>query len=150
MTAEAMRRTYLLIAILAALAVGGGWYFYYRIDTVVRNAYAVWWVADMVIHHLESTDDRWPTGWDDLRDDYEALTRESGRPWTFEELSRRVEVDWAAEPLQLARRARELQPFRVVRLADGSDHHYRDHEPNRMPADYFRGSAENGETPAGQ
>jgi len=134
-----MRRTLIFVMLIVLLVGSGGWYCYHLADTVVRNSYAVWWAADMVIHHLESTDNRWPTGWDDLRDDYEALAVGSGRPWTFDEIRERVEVDWKADPDQLTRKATEYptESFRVVWLLDGSDHHYQDHEPNEMIAGFL-------------
>ncbi len=128
--------------ILAALCVAVGYaaYMAYRTYDTATNAYAVWWVAEMVIEHMEASDGQWPSGWDDLADDYETCAKRSGRSWTFESLRGRVEVDWRADPNMLSRAKDNGQekPFRVIWLRNGSDAHWAGREPNRMILEYLK------------
>ena len=141
-----MRRRRLILSIAFLAVAGGAWYLYHRIDAVVRNAYAVEWVAGMIVDHLEANDGAWPKNWDDLRDDYELGELKAGRPWTFDELRDRVVVDWNADPQLLASQTRQSKsdgapPFHVIGLTDGSTDHWRNAEPNKIVAEYFRKKA---------
>ena len=138
-----MRRRRVILSIAFLLATGGAWYLYHRVDSVVRNAYAVEWVAGMIVDHLKAHDGDWPRNWDDLRDDYELGVRKVGRPWTLDELRDRVVVDWSADSQLLAAQARQsptdgTPPFHVIRPVDGSTDHWRSTEPNEIIAAYFR------------
>ena len=136
-----MRRPAVHIAVvLLAVVIGGGFLLYREVSNGIHNRYAVWWVADMVVEHMEANDGRWPQRWEDLLDDYETCVARSGRPWTFEELRSRVVVDWQADPAQLTAVARQADApsFRIIWLADGSSSHYQDHEPNQIVCDYLR------------
>ena len=110
----------------------------------IPDAYAAEWVGGMVVHHMAANGGAWPTGWEDLRDDYEASVAEVGRPWTFEELRNRVQVDWSADPRRLAEAVPPAKgpPFRVIWLRSGSNAHWRGFEPNQTVYDYLhqRGS----------
>ncbi len=133
-----MRNVYFKIGIvLLVLVAGAAWTVHHALEGV-HNAYAVWWVADMTILHMEANQGQWPHGWDDLIDDYETMTVSFGRPWTFDELRRRVIIDWKADPVQLASAAKRGERFRVIWLADGSNNHYSGHEPNEKLAIFFR------------
>ncbi|MCE9607399.1 MAG: hypothetical protein K8U03_21140 [Planctomycetia bacterium] len=123
-----------------AVLAGGVWYAYHRVKSIVGDAYAVWWVADLVIHHLDANDLVWPKDWSDLQDDFEELTTKEGRPWTFEELRARVEVDWTADSGNLKTLAERSprKPLRVIWLRDGTDVFYEGKEPNEMIAEYLR------------
>lgn len=116
---------------------------YRRFDSKVRNAYAQWWVADMVTLHLDANDQRWPGSWDDLRDDYAACVRRSGEPWTFDELRDRVVVDWNVDTqsLSLASSSTGQPPIRVIWLRDGSSSHWKQHEPNTIIGEYLQSHA---------
>jgi hypothetical protein len=98
-----MKRRLILFAIVTVALVGGVGAVYYLRQAVAakHDAYAVWWVADMVIEYMETHDGAWPQGWDDLREPYDTCVRRSGRPWTFEHLRDRVDVDWEADPARL-------------------------------------------------
>lgn len=111
----------------------------YNVDRTIRNAYAVWWVADMVIIHLESNENRWPTSWDELRDDYEICVSRSGQPWTFEELRNRVEIDFdiVTDKLMESARGKSVPNFPVIYPSDGTEAHWKHQEPNRKLLDYF-------------
>lgn len=131
------KRIFLAIVALAAIgcAVGG-----YAIDRTTKNAYAVWWVADMVVEHLKANEHEWPRSWDDLKDDYETCASRSGQPWTFEQLRSRVNVDFNADVEKLRSSAKEdSEPnFRVIWLSDGRDDHWGQREPNMIIFDFLR------------
>jgi hypothetical protein len=131
----------LIVASLVILGLGLS-YLGYRLSALnegIRNSYAEWWVADMVIEYLQANHDAWPRGWSDLRQPYENCVKRSGRPWTFEELQARVDVDWQADPKQLAAAAeRQDTTFRVIWPRDGTDSSWELHKPNQMIYDYFR------------
>jgi hypothetical protein len=115
-------------------------YVYYRVNLDTRNAYAVWWVADMVIEHMKARGGAWPKSWEDLREPYAASVRTSGHPWTFEALRSRIEIDFDADPTQLAKPSTDPDgpPYRVIWLRDGSRMYWERHGPNRMVLDFLR------------
>jgi len=126
--------------VLAALVVITG-YSVYSVNQNIRNSYAVWWVADMVIEHLRANDNQWPDSWEDLRDDYRTCVDRSGQAWQFEELRSRVSVDFNVDSHALnaaVQQATEAE-FRVIWLSDGSTVHWQSHEPNSMVFNYFKG-----------
>ena len=126
-----------VLVLLVSAILGGVWVARSVLDTIHR-AYAVWWVADMVIHHMEENNDAWPSGWEDLKGDYEALTKRS-RPWTLEELSQWAEVDWSADPKVLAAKARAGEPpVRVICARNHPDTCWQGREPNEMIFQYFK------------
>jgi hypothetical protein len=138
-----MRRLVRIVPILlivgVAAGVGFGIWMVGHMSAVIRNSYAVWWVADMVVEHMKANGDEWPNGWDDLHDDYQTCVNRAGQPWTFEELSNRVRVDWSANPMELRKALREsAKPrFRVIWLSDGMETHWQGAEPNQIIADYL-------------
>ena len=127
-------------SVLAACVAGVGYaFFVYRtMDGTIRNMYAVWWVADMVTLHLAANNESWPHSWDDLRDDYEYCVKTSGRPWSFEELSQRVVVDWNVDTQKMEQAVADGSDFRVIWLRDGSNSSWRGREPNQILKDYLR------------
>lgn len=109
-----------------------------KTQQAVRNSYAVWWVADMVVEHLDANAGEWPKGWGDLKDDYQLLVGTSEPAWSFEELQSRVEVKWDARPDELVQQAGDGIPaFRVIWLSDGTDSHWSGREPNQIVLDYL-------------
>ena len=112
----------------------------YRVNQDTRNAYAVWWTADVVVEHLKANDNEWPRSWSDLRDDYQTCVERSGQPWSFDELTNRTEVDWQADPAELLTQSKghTTAQFRVITLADGTDSHWERREPNQIILDYLR------------
>jgi hypothetical protein len=129
----------IIVGILVVAIGVGAWTIHCSMESV-RNAYAVWWVADMVVEHLKANGGAWPQSWDDLRDDYHTCVKRSGQPWSFEELRSRVVIDWRAEPSELAALANQGSDarFRVIWLKDGSNSHWEHAEPNRIIADYLK------------
>lgn len=128
-----------IIRIVLGIAIITGLVVAYLANQTIRNAYAVWCVADMVIEHLKANEDRWPADWDDLRDDYETCTKRSGTPWTFDELRSRVVIDFEADVSELKEKSigAEQPEFRVIWLSDGSDAHWSNREPNTKLLQYF-------------
>ena len=131
------------IAVLVGV-VSAGFYIvtiaHHYYSVTVPNCYAVWWVADMVIEHLESNGDRWPTNWDDLQDDYDACVKRSGPAWTFEELRDRVTVDWNADPSELVRSFADTEgpPFLVIKVRNNVNVYWGHQEPNRKILEYLK------------
>ena len=127
------------IVIVILFIVGAG-LVAYDIDQRIRNAYAVWWVAGMVIEHLKANDDHWPGSWDDLRDDYDTCVQQSGQPWQCEDLRGRVTVDFKTDTTVLKAHveANENAQLRVIWLSNGSDVHWQSRDPNRLVADYLK------------
>lgn len=120
------------------IVVGVIFFFVQTISQKTRNAYAVWWVGDMVVEHMESNQGKWPTNWEELRDDYQTCAKRSGQPWRFDDLKRRVTIDWEVDPQILISHQDSGQPeFRVIYLTDGSDTHWQNKEPNQMVLDYL-------------
>lgn len=133
-------RTLLILIVAAALVA-------YLVSSLLRtreaihDAYAVWWVADMVVEHLKANEDQWPSSWDDLLDDYQTcVTRAGAQPWRFEDLKQRVEIDWNADPEDLV--GRDFQGNSDVRFIwrkSGSQASWSDAEPNQIVLDYLKG-----------
>lgn len=115
-------------------------YSLYRVHEAVLNSYAVWWVADMVVEHLKANDGQWPADWDDLRKDYRTCVAQSGQPWTFDQLSERVVVDWDVRPDKLLAMSQgeNSASFKVITLSDGTSSHWETREPNQIILDYLR------------
>jgi hypothetical protein len=134
------RKTQIGCAVLVAILIGSG-YGFLRIDQAIRNAYACSWVAQMVVEHMKGNSGRWPSSWDDLRDDYQTCVTRSGQPWSFAELSRRVDVDWQADPDHLLNDSKGVDHagFRVITLSDGTAVHWEKSEPNQIVLEYLRG-----------
>lgn len=132
-----------LLAIAAILLVGAtyGIYCLHRVVTVVvPNAYATDWSAAMVIEYLKTHDNNWPQSWDDLREPYETLAAPQNCPWSFDEMKRRIMIDWTADPETL-RIAASIEPsltVKVIWLADGSHTHWQGAEPNQRILEYLR------------
>jgi hypothetical protein len=149
------RKRNVLIAVFAIIfAVAGGivW-LASAVAEVPKEAYAVWWTADLVIEHMEKHDGTWPRSWDNLRSTAEnaykgtVSTNRDGtviaefRPRaTIPELRQWVEVDWNADPKQLVKAdfKQKGPPFRVIWLKNGRATHYSGREPNDMVLGYLK------------
>jgi DNA-directed RNA polymerase specialized sigma subunit len=123
---------------------------YRWMDGTIRNSYAVWWVADLIVLHLKSNNESWPRSWDDLRDDFDVAAQQSGKPWSFEELSRRVAVDWSLNTNELREAAITGSDFRAVWLSDGTNDHWESREPNRIIRDYLLSGKSDKQLPSRQ
>ena len=121
------------VAVVAAMC-----YFANHVNQTMRNAYAVWWVAGMVVDHMIANDGQWPENWEDLRDDYQSCVQRSGQPWPLDELMHRVRVDWDVDPRELTNQQSDgVADFRVIWLADGSRAYWAGEEPNQIILDYL-------------
>ncbi|TWU44693.1 hypothetical protein Poly51_59620 [Rubripirellula tenax] len=89
-----MRRV-LLIALILLVAAAGVWVirFAKQVIGIPREAYASDWTAVFIIDHLR-TSGTWPTGWHDLRDEYDRLAVPQHYAWTFDELQTLIDVNW--------------------------------------------------------
>ncbi len=132
------------VAFAAVIALGVS--FAYRFNQSIRGAYAVWWVADMCIEYMDANNGNWPRKWGDLRDDYQICIMRSGQPWTFDELSSRVEIDWKTEPKELrdASIGLDAPEFRVIWLRDGTNAHWAHQEPNQKVLNYLNSESKPG------
>jgi len=126
-----------LIAI--SVVIASATFVIHRVNQNIRNSYAVWWAADMVIAHLHDNDGQWPSDWNELRDDYDYLVEHSGRPWSFDELQQRVTIEWNASTNDMAERLRAGDTnLNVISSSDGSNSHWIDEEPNGKIAEYLK------------
>jgi len=130
--------TLLIVAALVAVVAFGVGTVIGTMNTI-RNAYAVWWVGDMVVEHLDANNNQWPQSWEDLADDYDTCVANAGAsPWQFEELKSRVRVDWNANTNDLISRQSSGEPdFKVIWLADGTSGSWAGAEPNQIVLDYL-------------
>lgn len=127
--------------VLLLLILLYGSYTVYRVAHVhVPNAYAMERTGGLIVEHLRANDNAWPKGWEDLRDDFGAANAASRTSFTFEELQQRIEIDWDADPVALAKvkPSSDKPPFRVVGIRDGKDVAWGATEPNRMIHEYLR------------
>ena len=106
---------------------------------VVPNAYALEWAAVFVIEHMEANENRWPTSWADLKDEYDRQVASGHRPApTWEELQSRVQIDWDIDVNSLAKAdPKNDPPFRAFWLSDGTNSHWEGFEPNRKVLEYL-------------
>lgn len=149
------RKRNIIVIVIAILLAGAGFVVWlgYQVMQVPRDAYAVWWTADLVIEHMEKHGGSWPRSWEDLRVTSEqaykgtvSTNRDGTRIAEFrprdsiDELMRRVEIDWNANPSELARAEFKESgpPFRVIRLQNGKSTHYSGKEPNDMVLEYLK------------
>jgi hypothetical protein len=83
-----------------------------------RNDYAAWLVAGMVLDYV-TANHAWPRRWDDLRSSYEDCVNSSGKQLcSFEEVQRRIVVDWSVDTKSLIASAEAVL---VIRTSDGGD-----------------------------
>jgi hypothetical protein len=71
-------RTLFVVVGIPLILIGAAFYLYNSVNSSIRNAYAGWWVADMVVEHMKAHDGAWPKGWNDLDEPYEICVRRSG------------------------------------------------------------------------
>jgi hypothetical protein len=151
--AKARRRLIVsLVVVLVALTAWAAVHVVQRAVELPREAYGVWWTADLVIAYMERHDGAWPRSWEDLRelaDGASEVTESSQgdgskiiefRPKAnIDELQRIVSIDWDVDPDELFRQARrnEYLPFRVIYLRNGKSTHYDGCEPNQMILRYL-------------
>ena len=130
-----MRRKLILVTalVLACGIVAWGIRMMLTVASLPREAYASDWTSVFIIEHLRRTD-RWPTGWEDLRDEYDELARPTHYAWTFEELQSLIDVRWDAtlEEIQNSK-----TPIDLVRLSSGKSVSFNGN-PNDLIFDYVK------------
>jgi hypothetical protein len=148
------KRNIIVVVVTALLALAGFVVWLgYQVSQVPRDAYAMWWTADLVIEHMEKNHGTWPRSWDELRSTSEQAYKGTVstnrdriviaefRPRdTINELQQRVEVDWNADPKELSKAdfKEKSLPFRVIWLRSGKSRHYSGKEPNQMIFEYLK------------
>ena len=60
-----------------------------------RDAYSLWWAGSIVARAIEDESIEGKGSFEDFRPEFEKLVEVSGEPFTFEEISARVDVDVA-------------------------------------------------------
>jgi hypothetical protein len=125
-----------LIVVAAAIL---GYVAYMQVDDLVRDSYAQWWVADMLVDYMERNSGAWPRNWEDLREPYEICAGRSGPTWSFDELQKRVGIRFDANPSELvkANSVGDQPPFHVVYLNNGRQRWWEGREPNSMILKYL-------------
>ena len=83
----------LTVCAVAVLGIAKAFSFVRQVIGIPREAYASDWTAVFIIDHIR-TSGEWPTGWHDLRDEYDRLAIPEHYAWTFEELQALIDVDW--------------------------------------------------------
>jgi hypothetical protein len=111
---------------------------YYFFHVVMPDAYGQWVLADVVIQYMEWHDGAWPRDWNDLQEPFE---EHRGFGYcSLEELRDRLDIDFTANPKELARAEPEEDesPFCVIWLRNGKHHHWQRAEPNRLVWEYLQ------------
>jgi len=127
-----MRRV-ILVALILLFIAAGVWVFRFakQVVGIPREAYASDWTAIFIIDHLR-TSGKWPTGWHDLRDEYDRLAVPRHYAWTFDELQTLIVVNWDSSIDAI----RESDvPLDSVQLTSGRQVSYNG-DPDRLIYDY--------------
>lgn len=132
----------LLLAVVGTSAVFGGYSIYRMVAVVVPHSYAAWMTGDLLVEFMETHNDHWPRGWEDLAKARDSLVQK-GRNiyYDFDKLPIIVKIDWNAEPAALTKAALAGESeLRVVTQLDGSRLESKwgsDTEPNRKVGRYL-------------
>ena len=105
---------------------------WYAATVLKPDAYAAQWTGNMISAFLGDHPNRWPHGWSDLKP--YSTTHDGIHPFSFEEISSHVDVDFTADP---ARLRTQISPdghatFLVVRLHHGKGDWF--YDPNDVIA----------------
>jgi hypothetical protein len=141
------RRTRWIIFVVLATIVGVvSWIGYgvYRSVDSFMDGYALWDTGDLLVEYMKTHNDRWPASWSDLRPSFDKLVDKDGNDGhlrhgsRLEDLSRRVSIDWTADPLDVIRKGRDR---RAVRAFSGNPPIWDSADPSNMVADYLKSRA---------
>lgn len=133
------RRPFLKRVLLFALAFAGVYVCYsltraaFEAPEITRDAYAQLWVVDALKKHMHLNSGEWPRNWEELAPSFSVMARESNCEWVLDQLRQRVEIDFTANPVELAkvRAVNGTVPFRVIWLRSGKPgRHWKGAEPN--------------------
>ncbi|QEF98094.1 hypothetical protein Mal15_21410 [Stieleria maiorica] len=123
----------LTVCLLAVFGIAKALSFAKQVIGIPREAYASDWTAVFIIDHIR-TSGEWPTGWHDLRDEYDRLAVPQHYAWTFEELQSLITVDWDVDISEL--RDSDV-PLDHVRLTSGRQVSYGG-DPDKLIHDYIQ------------
>lgn len=128
-----MRRV-LVITLILLVVVASVWAFRFvkQVAGIPREAYASDWTAAFIIDHIR-TSGTWPTGWHDLRDEYDRLAVPEHYAWTFDELQTLVNVNWDTTIRELSD---SEKPIDNVQLSSGRRVSYNG-DPDALIYDYI-------------
>ena len=110
----------------------------------MRDAYASDWTAELIIEHLKSSGNKWPSEWKDLEDEYVSFENQQGYPFSFDELQRLVSVRWDSNAAAVAT---SDPPLKVIILNSGSRSHFEGSEPNKRIRDYLASTLQTNTVP---
>ena len=135
------RRTckHISFGVVAVSVIAFGYFFLRDSNQAKSDAYAQWWVATLVVEHMERNGGLWPRRWEDLRVPFEVCAGRTGTVWDFGELRGRVAIDFGADPAELfkASGADGKPPFRVIWLRHDKNRYWVGQEPNSMILQYL-------------
>ena len=130
-----MRKAIVMTVFITAITIGVWWLarLVQRVANLPLEAYASDWTGVFIIEHLRTTD-TWPTGWHDLRDEYDRLAVPEFYAWSFEELQDLIDVNWNISIDEI--KSSEI-PFDLIRLTSGGTASYGG-APDVLVHDYIR------------
>ncbi len=130
-----MRRRLVLTAVLLLVLAVTGWvvWFVRQVAGIPREAYASDWTGVFIIEHIRTTGE-WPTGWHDLRDEFDRLAVPEHYAWSFQELQTVIQVDW---DVSIAEIRESNGPMDHVRLTSGRQVSYGG-DPDELIYDYIK------------
>jgi hypothetical protein len=138
----------LILALLAGcIVVWFGVRAYKSITVRQPNAYAMQSAGQLIVDHMRLHSGAWPRSWTDLRDTCAATGKQilsTNADSEIEELKKRVEIDWGADPKSLRRSILQGDrgPISVVRLRSGRRDCWVGAEPNQMIREYLKQAPE--------
>ena len=108
-----------------------------KVEDGVKDEYAPTWAAALIIEHLKSHDDEWPSSWEDLQITCTYLNAIGWdhSDYTFDDLRPRVKVDFATDSMTIA--ASASAPRLIVR-SERPDEEFDGDDPNIRIHDYLR------------
>jgi hypothetical protein len=144
-TPKRLKRVVLLI--VATLVALGGWYAYRVLYTLrgIPDAYAMWDTGLLLIDYMQSHENRWPSGWDDLKESWDRRqpVNSDGEytkgGMTLDQLRTRVVVDWNLDAARIASTPEGDNHLHAVWTVDGNTTLWSPGDPNQMIWDYLHG-----------
>ena len=103
----------------------------------VKDDFAPFWAAELIVEHLKSNEDRWPASWEDLRITWDFISAEGWKygDQPFEDMQKRVVVDFGADAGTVASSAGAP---RLVSRAKSPEEEFTGEDPNTRIHDYLR------------
>ncbi|MFN0017574.1 MAG: hypothetical protein ACKVP0_04890 [Pirellulaceae bacterium] len=81
-----------VVLVLVSIVIAGGWIIRDHLGGV-RDAYALDWASASVISFIDHHEGRVPKDWNDLKAEFDTLSK-SDKSWTFDEIQNRVVIDF--------------------------------------------------------